>query len=545
MATQQNSIALLPWSEQLCHRLLGASTGARYLHSYLDELARLENWNPITALVEGHYVDRHYLDDFQDYYSVSFNTPHAACRRIHFFGRLAPQQVLQLLDDAFRDCANVARVAKTLSDAYLGFVVRRPLAAATLGRTVLRTYPVDGRRHYEVVRDYKVNLLGLSLTVQGLAYQQQDRGAAVCASTALWSALQQVADRTGHRTPTPSAITRAADSPFAASHGLFFAQMADAVSRLGYGADYFHPLHNRARFRAQLVACLESQLPVVLTLNRRRPVAGGRVPEGHAICVTGYSEPAGVQMVGTDFTHVPPVPLFGATASVIYVHDDNLGFHAHYELRDSTDVDDQGYPKLQILRGRSNQPPPPWWTPDVWDVDGALVPKPKKLRKSVSGLFLDLVFLRPVIARFFRGAPFTYRMRFDSGTAYRRRLLEGEPPVDRTHLPLFQAIAAFPRHIGVVSLSFGPARAIDLVLDATEVERDPQNPIVLAVVAPIIPSNSPAAIAAVHLSHLLRCPLLLGPRAAVRPRVIPVGPALPTGGGAGGPPPLLPPAAPP
>ena len=88
---------------------------------------------------------------------------------------------------------------------YLGFMVIKPLPGSPIGRTVLRTFerdaPRGGRREFTAIRRYTVSLAGLSLSVRGLAFQQQDQGVSACATTALWSALQ--------RNGTPGALVLA------------------------------------------------------------------------------------------------------------------------------------------------------------------------------------------------------------------------------------------------------------------------------------------------------------------------------------------------
>ena len=169
-----------------------------YLIGYLEALG------VAAVLREDHYVDRHFLDDFARYYSRSFSAPSPKCERFHFWS-IPPEKVNEHLENAYISEEKRRECEVALEACYLGFVVKRPLAAAPIGRTVLRTYPADGRRHYDVVRSYRVNIGAVTLSVKGLAYQQQDRGAAVCASTSLWSALQKVAVVAGHRTPTPIA----------------------------------------------------------------------------------------------------------------------------------------------------------------------------------------------------------------------------------------------------------------------------------------------------------------------------------------------------
>lgn len=332
------------------------SPSIEYLWSYLEAL------QAASVIVEEGYVDRHFLDDFASYYSRAFRVPEAHCKRFHFF-RATADEIDGALDLALAaDATKRADARASLSERYLGFVVGRPLVGAPVGRTVLATYPADdGRRQYTTVRPYRAHLYGLDLDVQGLAYQQQDGGAAVCASTALWSALQQVARIAGHRTPTPWEITTASGSPFAASYGLDDRQMASALANLGYAADHFVPAENRLLFRAKLAAALESRLPVILLLSKDETTGAGIVRVGHAVAVTGFAVEPDADAIDVPAASSPSLPMIAASVRTLYVHDDNLGSHAHYELFDWDDMRSaSGDPALGLLRGRSDRPPAAW-----------------------------------------------------------------------------------------------------------------------------------------------------------------------------------------
>jgi hypothetical protein len=335
-----------------------------------------------------------------------------------------------------------------------------------------------------------VNLIGVRLEISGLAFQEQDQGAAVCASTALWSALQQVAHMAGHRTPTPSAITAAADSPFPASVGLDTYQMAQAIRRLGFVADYFAPLDDRRLFRAQLVACLRSKLPVILVLSQELNGAQGVAVAGHAVTVTGYDEPKqiGEVLIADD---QPPVLMRGGTIRTIYVHDDNLGPQAHYELEDAVDRDQLGNRKLMLYRGDSERGPVAWWKPDRMEVCGALIPKTPKMRLSVESLLRQVLGVRELVQQVLRGFDdLEYDVRFAAGTAYRDEVIA--LPLDPVRLFDFLTALSLPRHVGVVSILRESTLLMEFVLDISEVRGAPR-PAVLAIVAPGIKTATVSA----------------------------------------------------
>lgn len=491
-----------PYSTDLLRKEFGDSAARHYLVSYLGDL------KASSVVIESHYVDRHYLADFSAYYSRSFNAPKPHCRRLHFFSS-TPEEVSEHLASAYEGRAERDTAERALETAYLGFVVVRPLSSAHIGRAVLKTYPLDGARRYEVVRPYRVNIAGLRLVIEGLAYQQQDQGAAVCASTALWSALQRVAHVAGYRTPAPTTITTAAKSPFPASHGLNDIQMATALSELGYIADQFAPEENRDLFRAKVVACLESQLPVVLLIERLVETGAGFIQVGHAVTITGFRENRVVIDVPAPSPGVDPIRMRSASTNVIYVHDDNLGSHAHYELIDSSEQNWLAHKKLKLRRGRTDKPPVDYWEVDEWDVVLALVPKPEKMRMPIESLFLDLIELRSLIRLVFEGLEIHFGARFASGVDYKRSLFENA--FTSKALRNFQQGTSFPRHIGIVSVHLEDVVVCEYILDVSEVPRNPGLPSVIAVVAPAVPEDSVAGASLANVSARFSCALLMAP----------------------------------
>lgn len=109
----------------------------RYLARYVARLGAL------TFVVEDHYVDRHFVDEFGLYYSRRLSLPTNSCRRIHFFSRRFTDEELDgELVKAFESPDAKEDVERSLSHDYLGFVVVRPLPDVPIGRTILR--PLEG-----------------------------------------------------------------------------------------------------------------------------------------------------------------------------------------------------------------------------------------------------------------------------------------------------------------------------------------------------------------------------------------------------------------
>lgn len=100
---------------------------ARYLYEYLTECKCK------TIIVEEHYTDKDYLDDYLHFYATCHYPYPKTCKRLHFFNEKIEY------DDVITGEESVTSSDK-LNDHYLGFVVVRPIQHIAIGRTVLKSY---------------------------------------------------------------------------------------------------------------------------------------------------------------------------------------------------------------------------------------------------------------------------------------------------------------------------------------------------------------------------------------------------------------------
>jgi len=268
--------------------------------------------------------------------------------------------------------------------------------------------------------------------------------------------------------------------------------MATALRRLGYIADFFTPADNRAWFRALLVASLESHLPVVLLLRKKQTTGAGEVDVGHAITLTGFSEPQKIVDVPCSLDTVPPLRMRSGSLDIVYAHDDNLGPHAHYELLDDDKGDEDGHKQLVLQRGDSRGPRPATWPVDRWQVVAALVPKPEKLRLSISSLLENIAYFRPWLELAFEPLSLHYKGYFGTGVQVKKTLLKEHVDVNERNAILFGL--SLPRHVGIMSVSYDQIHLCEVVIDVTEVNRNPGEPSLLAVLATGVPRLSQAGI---------------------------------------------------
>lgn len=284
----------------------------------------------VTIVTEPEYTDRDYLEDFAAYYVRCFKEKYPAiCARLHFFQG-------ELMEEHFRSGAT----AEGLNDKYLGFIVVRPLPHACIGRTCLKTYDFDGRRYYPVTRPCEAHLLGFNLAVNSLPFQEQDKAAAACATSAIWSALQGTAMLFQHRVYSPVEITRIATSQFPGlrrvfpNKGLNPSQMAAAVREAGLEPEIVDA-ESEPILQGTVYAYLQARIPIVLNaaLFDYSDIASPRPFNddwnvGHAVAITGFS---------LGYGKPTPLPKSGTLLRAtrmdkLYVHDDQLGPFARLEF---------------------------------------------------------------------------------------------------------------------------------------------------------------------------------------------------------------------
>jgi hypothetical protein len=322
------------------------------LHSrYFEEYFKVISAK--TIVVENNYVDRDYLEDFAGYYVRCFEEYRRKCTRLHFFTEAFDDREFKgLLAGTFKTLNQ-----HKLDKAYLGFLVVKPLPQTIIGRTCLATYPSDGdRRHFPITRTYNSNLFGISLTVDTLAFQEQDTVVAACATSALWSVFQGTGKLFQHPIPSPVEITKAASSDvsletrFLPNNGLTAAQMAHAIRSVNL-EPFLVQVHDSYIFKSSLYAYLRGKFPLILGFDLKKVPTTSPFERKdienmgkHAVAVTGYS---------LGLPHVEPHPsgflLRASRIDKIYVHDDQVGPFARMVFDKDNILEDDGEVQVNFL----------------------------------------------------------------------------------------------------------------------------------------------------------------------------------------------------
>lgn len=303
---------LLSTKSEASPRTIEGKLQTRYFQDYFQKIGAQ------TIVVENNYIDRDFLEDFAGYYVRCFYKYRRVCTRLHFFS-------LDFTEGDFNAMLEGEKgklTAGLLNDKYLGFIVVKPLPETMIGRTCLVSYPEEGRRFYPVRRPYTANLVGIPLTVETLAFQEQDTVAAACATSALWSAFQGTGMLFHHPILSPVEITRTATQHWVSqtrampNHGLLLPQMVHAMKQVG-----LEPLMIGATdlgiLRSTLYGYLRGGVPVLLLVNLYD--AGDKSNHYHAIAATGFSLGGALAPAGGTFK------LKADRIDKLYAHDDGVG----------------------------------------------------------------------------------------------------------------------------------------------------------------------------------------------------------------------------
>ncbi|MBS0425840.1 MAG: hypothetical protein JSR41_00980 [Proteobacteria bacterium] len=312
------------------------SSQCSYLTKYLGVLATR------SYVVEADYEDDGFLGDYAGYYVNNHKAPARFTHRVHFFSQspaaLRTQWTRAMNMPQGSDASELAR-------GYLGFMVVKPLPAAVIGRTCLRTPPRNPAsdaavRAYPVLRHYNVNFHGLRLHVESVAFQEQDREIAVCATAAVWTMMHALpALFTTHRIPSPFEITVSGwdgrIQPMAGeiarkfpSSGMDLKQIVGCLRDLGVEASVIAvPAQGRCeKLLEHVAALLPAGYPVLMVGSLYTPDRAGTALNArglHAAVILGYSHTKSFR-----------AGAWSERIDRLFIHDDTLGPFCSFRVKE-------------------------------------------------------------------------------------------------------------------------------------------------------------------------------------------------------------------
>lgn len=318
-------------TENLCESLSNDRTEVNLISSkrhfiYFEEY--LKELDTKSILVENKYLSRSYLSDYSFYYSKCFQDYSMFCKRVHFFSKPFTKNQFE---------SKLLKNDLSLFDSYLGYIVIRPIPISTIGATLIKTYPnADSvnQRIFFGVRDYSINLFGVKLNLETLAFQEQDTFVSACATTALWSMLHKATKQFDLTIKNPSEITKEAGITSAAggrmfpNKGLTTKQMCDVIFNSGLVTEIRHidtEFEGKTGISSlkQLIKAY-SKLGIPIIMNLKVPTSDTDNLtdfDSHAVTICGYKQK-------DDNNKKEPnddITLIADEMEKIYAHDDQWG----------------------------------------------------------------------------------------------------------------------------------------------------------------------------------------------------------------------------
>lgn len=437
---------------------------------YIQGYAKLLDCSAIA--VENEYIDRDYMEDHSVFYSRSFKKYEHSCRRVHFFKDVKASGLTDALGEVAAQAATDqqhyrAACREFSARHYIGFMVVKPLPGCPVGRTVLRTFVKDDPekdyvREFGAARDYNTHLLGVELTVKGLAFQQQDEGVSACATTAIWSSLQKLRDFEDIAAATPAQITTVASRfalPFGRpmpSEGLSIDQMCQAIHALGISPNLVRVSDFQKARGIIRAATMSGMAPMLIIRNPNNELR-------HAVTVAGVK----IRRTHTPTQVTAALDDYSGDLVGMYLHDDRIGPYLSAVLNE---LNTSSGPRPHIFYDRFPKQEP-------WELTHLLIPVHGKIRVSIVqllriastfGVFahatLRLLKLKP--------GPVGTTTRILRAHTYIEELLSQPRPASSERRDAFFRKMSLSRYVGVTELQVPKLGNFDVLVDTTGTPRN-------------------------------------------------------------------------
>jgi len=436
----------------------------KYLFNYLKDLKAK------TILLESDYVDRDYLEDYSRYYVKCFNRYGERCARLHFFSEeFDHEEFSQNLID-YDELA-----LEKLSKNYLGFIVVKPLPKTFIGKTCLKNYSsvTNSNERKVLTRKYNVNLFGIPLIVQTVAFQEQDKVISACATTAIWTALQALDIKDIRNVPSCSEITISAinhineSSNSFPNKGLTNKQILRALDtqklrnhKINIDSTKQEGLDN---FFNIVKNYIDSDLPVILGADVHE-ISGDVLSKlgGHAVTIVGYKETS--------------------STNALYIHDDRIGPFARAEFASvankvkstvKNDIADSWCLSLQEKNDNGD------WeeATQLLVPDSLIIPNYKKVRissdyiENTCNSILDEYknyyhqYIESGVLKQEDLPEITYQISLTNSAEFKSRVIKQKNIVNKEEI----LSKSFARHLWVASFSDKDGQLFEILFDSTDI----------------------------------------------------------------------------
>jgi len=413
-----------------------------YLLTYLTDLG------VNTIVVEDEYVSKDYLHDYTSYYSLCFEAYPKYCKRIHFFQSVFNTQ-------AFDSLVLGTTPIEPYQAAYIGFTVARPIPHAVIGFTALKTYGAP--RTFWAVKNYPVNLFGLSFHVASLAFQEQDSVVAACATAAIWSMLHGAVQNGNHAIllKSPSEITKNAGNSsdghrLFPNTGLEVKQISESIFNAGLVCEIKSEDESvSVEFVKKIVNAYSGiGIPIILVVNLSDQETHGL----HAVTVCGFhKEPPKAVEVDTEMSFMSD------NITKLYAHDDQWGPFARIEFTDEGIITPWNEQELSACEVQFDS------------IIVAVYPKIRISYEDIDKLVRAYDFILSILFNAYLELDLVWDIRLVMNTDYRKMVQDLDPGLYPQKLQLLTE--SRPKYIWIASCYVADEKILDITFDATGVSQ--------------------------------------------------------------------------
>jgi len=412
-----------------------------YLCEYLNES---EGIGAKTIVIEKRYVSKAYFSDYSNYYSTCFQDYDRFCKRLHFFNKKFDKDffVKELLNNK----------SDFLNRSYLGYVVVKPLPDSIIGPTLLKTYDsrLEKKRFYNSIRKYNVNLFGLELKLESLAFQEQDTVVSACASTAIWSAFHMTSKLFQTPLPSPSEITKSGGNLYFntgrtfPNQGLDLNQICKAIEQVGLVSE----LRNSSLYTSEMTrskrfiyAYNKAGIPVLLFIKLKDR-------EHHLVTINGYSEET------KELEKSENISLKADRIERFYAHDDQIGPFARLGFINETALETS----WRDMNGENI----------LARIHAIIVPIHPKVRISYDDVFKKINLIDRIFFKFFN-PELEWDIFLQESNKYKNSVLQNSNVSNRIKQKI--CLSNLPKYLWIASAYVEGELIFDFVFDSTDISR--------------------------------------------------------------------------
>ena len=423
---------------------------------YFKEYFSKDGINVRKIIVEEKYISKDYYSDFSSYYAICFKDYSKYTKRLHFFSsNITKSKLKQIILNKEQN--------EEFENNYLGYIVVKPIPFTTIGITVLANYPVNSvskPRVFFGTRDYPVNLFGYKLTVNSLAFQEQDGVLSACATTAIWSTLHKACSIDFQiQSKTPNEITKEASlvpsdgGRLFPNKGLSIIQMCKALTSPALVVELRHPQKpEKALKNLYLKQLIFAYSPIGIPIILGIKVPNRNIYSYHAVAVTGYKQ--------KELIPAHPkseITWLANSIEKIYIHDDQWGPFARVEF--------MGGNHLITNWTRFHPEKLPGFTIAV------IIPVFPKIRLSYDDVEAITIVLNRLLDKAFASIirfDFSWEIKVNYGINFKSELKKSNLSDTEKEELLYKSL---PRYVWISSCSIGKSKIFDFLFDATDLAK--------------------------------------------------------------------------